>query len=1095
MPSVPRPKLRLELFGGPVLWRGKSTVRVPPLQDCLLSIVFTFGTNRVPRALIQSLLWEPGSEKDIRHRLSQLVYQLKGSCGAAILEFNREHLCVNRQEISCDLDDFDRMIDSRQFEHAYEMIDRGFLSALTKRRTEAFSDWVGDKREERCNRLRTAARAYLDSAESARDGVRAREAGEVLLQLNPAREADLRRAMRTSADSGHVREAETAYGSFAERASRSGDWEPAPDTATLLQRVQAEATTEFSDGSGSEDRRKNTRCVGRDADGYLLAKAVMRQESAGGWRTVAVVGDEGIGKTRLAERALRWARLRGYLVATASATELESRIHLNLLLEALSGERIEPLLHDIPAPWKETVQSLLPRLREEGAHMPTMHHPATDILPRRTCEALHEIFKCVAKSQRTVLFLDNFQWTDEATLTALDFLVRRWGHEQFTLVVAYRPAEVQEILSFDPQATIIELDGLDSESARTVVERVGAKDLSDSAIERIVDLAGGNPRFLVDLAATWPTDAPQFMYREQLSAPLSAHRALDRRMRSLSHHSKAVASCLCVLGTTVTLPEVIRLTDITREECVDAVEELYASGLLDWTDPGIGLRYRIFGVALYEKLSPARRSLLHTRVAELLHNSDGHGCSDRIALHYYRAGKHDIAYEYATTAVKRAAGSDVRTRLLFLTLAYDASNGVRRRTAALKLARLNKQCRRLDAALRRAEELLRDPGGLIEIETGELRLIAAEARHRLGIAGTAPTLAEFAAIEREASGPKGECLRAAVLDATVQLLDRVGDNAAVLELQARIGELAPMSHPAAQSRVCAALSTVASRSEPEAAVRLGRQAVEAAREASQPDALAVALQRLLVALASVGRLGTEEGWNALNEVRKAHAEAGNTGAFALALLHLTDWQTKTGDHETAEATLAEAATTVVHMDCPEIRTLEALVRGNLAIAQGDIDAARVSLRKGLEIVAGAPGGDSSPPSIPRRMVSALNALEGNLLLESGKFALASEVEQRTPLPDSLENAPSDLIVFHSRLASRRGDARYALALLERAVAANGGTRPMAWLRLALEVVRLARRSGAPRPELAAKAHATATGLGLTGLAHEFLPFRAGTNRP
>lgn len=1095
MPSVPRPKLRLELFGGPALWRGDSTVRVSPLQDCLLSIVFATGADRVPRATTQKLLWNPGSEKPIRHRLSQLVYQVNRNCNARILRFDREHLCVNRQEVSCDFDDFNSMIESCQFERAYEMIDRGFLSALTAMRTGSLSDWIGDKRQEQCDRLKTAARAYLDSAESARDGVRARSVGEVLLRLNPAGEGDLRRVMRASADSGRVREAETAYGAFAERASRAGEWEPAPDTATLLQRVRAEATTGDSDAGDSVDPGTTARCVGRDVDDYLLTQAVMRKNSGAGWKTIAVVGDEGVGKTRLVERALRRARIREHRVATVSATELESRIPLNLLIEPLNREWVEPLLREIPDPWKTTVQALLPQWREEGAHLQPTHHPASDVLSRHTCEALLELFKCVAKSQSTVLFLDNFQWTDEATLTALDFLVRRWGREQFTLVVAYRPEEVQDILSFDSRAMIIELDGLNTELARSLVKQVSTKDLPDPAIEQIVDLAGGNPRFLVDLAATWPTESPRLAYREQLSAPPSAHRVLDRRMRALSSHSKAVASCLCVFGTRVTLPEIIRVTDNTREECVDALEELHACGLLSWTDTGIGFRYRILGVALYEKLSPARRSLLHARVAEVLHNNFGRGPSDRIALHYYWAGKHDIAHEYAIRAEKDAAGSDVGTRLLLLTLARDASDGVRRRTALLKLVRLSQRCRRLDAALRRTEELLRDPDGLVEAEMGELRLIAADARHRLGMAGTATTLDEFAAIEKAASGRKGECLRAAVLDATVQLLDRAGDHEAVLVQQARIGKLGPVSHPGARSRIFAALSTVASRRDPEAAVRLGRQAVEAAREAALPDEHAVALQRLVVALAIAGRLCTEEGWNTLNEARRVHAETGNTGAFALALLHFADWQTMTGDPETAAVTLAEATVVVVHMDCPEIRTLEALVRGNLAIAKGDVDAAQASLQKGLAIGAGGSEGDSSSPPIPHRMVLALDGLRGNVLLESGKLGLASQVEQRAPLPDSLEEAPLDLILFHSRLASRKGDVPGALALLGNAIASNEGRRPTVWLRLALEVVRLARRSGTPQPELAAKAHATATRLGLAGLAHEFLPFCASADRP
>ena len=304
-----------------------------------------------------------------------------------------------------------------------------------------------------------------------------------------------------------------------------------------------------------------------------------------------------------------------------------------------------------------------------------------------------------------------------------------------------------------------------------------------------------------------------------------------------------------------------------------------------------------------------------------------------------------------------------------------------------------------------------------------------------------------------------------------------------------------MSHRAARSRLCAALSTIASRRDPEAAVRLGRQAVEAAREAELPDELALALQRLVAALALAGRLGTEEGWKTLKEVRRVHGEVGHSGAFAMALLHLAEWQTMIGDHEAAGATLEEAWNIVVDMDCPEIRTLEVLVRGKLAIAKGDTEAAHASLRRRPGTVADEPEGVSSAPPIPRRMVLALNGLEGNLLLESGKFALASQVERRSPLPDSLEDAPLDLIVFHSRLASRRGDIPWALALLGRAVAANEGIRPMVWLRLALEVVRLARRNGTPEPDLAAHAHARATGLGLAGLAHEFLPFFEGAMVP
>ena len=72
--------------------------------------------------------------------------------------------------------------------------------------------------------------------------------------------------------------------------------------------------------------------------------------------------------------------------------------------------------------------------------------------------------------------------------------------------------------------------------------------------------------------------------------------------------------------------------------------------------------------------------------------------------------------------------------------------------------------------------------------------------------------------------------------------------------------------------------------------------------------------------------------------------------------------------------------------------------------------------------------------------------------------------------------------------SRKGDTPGALALLQRAAEAQEPDRPVQRLRLMLDLVRLARRTGNPRPELAAGARDTARELNLSGLAHEFVPF-------
>ncbi len=1092
-----RPTLRLELFGGPALWRGQESVRISPLQGCLLAVVFTSGTKRIPRALVQSLLWEPGPDRAIRHRLSQLIYTLKQRCGVSLVELDGEYIIVNRSAVSCDLDDLDRFMKSRQFGLAHELLEPGILSALTSKRTATLSDWLNDRKEGQRARLSTEVLAFLDGVDPAFDGPVVRDAEVLLSYLDPVTEDDPRRVVRASARGDRVREARHAYGGLAERvAPESRDWEPTPGPEELVHRLRADTSHERGDRSRKEPRRPLPRFVGKATEVVELVQTIIRSQSEPGWKTIALVGDEGSGKTHLADGAIGRTRFKRKLELRGSATELESRILLNLLIDPLNKEWIEPFIRKVPDPWRATLITLFPRLWEEGVHPAGAHYLNTDYPSRRICEALLELFKVMAKSGNTILFLDNFHWTDEATLTALEFLIRRWGEEPFTLLVAYCPEEWRQtaiarktdILSFDPNATVIELDPLDDESARTLLELLPGRRLTKAATDRIVDLAGGNPRFLIDLQAIWPAETAWPLYREQLTVPASVHRALDRRMRGISNDAKVVASCLSTFGNPATLPELVRLTDIPRARCVDALDELQARGIVEWSDQVVAFRYRIYGTALHAALSSARRSLLHTRVAELLRHSSGRIPADRIALHYYWAGRHEIAYVYAMEAVRGAAPADVDKQVLYLTLTYDTSEGVRRRIAALQLARTSHRCRQFAPALKYAENLLDEHEKLGEAEVGELRLIAANARHRLGRTRTASTLVGFSDIEQMALGRARERLRAAILDATVQLLDRADDRETLLDHQARIGKLEPMSHPAARSRVLSTLSAIASRGDPNAGVRLGRQAVEAARESALPDEIAVALLRLVVALANAGRLGTEDGWNTLQEARKAHDAAGNTGELVPALLHLTEWQTMTGDHETAEATLAEATILLTHMDCPETKAFEAVVRGTLAIANGHLDAAASALQEGLDIVTGAAQGNLSGPPIVKRIVLALAGLEGNLLLELGKFRLASAAAQRTPLPETLEDVPLGLIQFHSRLTSRKGDGRDALSILMRAIQDNDCKRPMVWLQLALEAVRLARRIGTPDPEMAARARATATELGLAGIAHEFTPF-------
>lgn len=1090
------PVLRLELFGGPALWRETSAIKVSPFQAALLSVAFAAGTERIPRARVQRLLWELEEDKSVRHRLSQLVYQVNQNCEARVLELESEYIRVSRQLVWCDLDEFGELIEANDYRKAHEMFERGFLSALTAKRTETLTDWLDEKRRGLRNRLRTSALEHWDAAEAAHDWTAARTTAEVLLLLNPDEELVLRRVMRAHAMTGQVREVEATYRAFAERAAPEGDWAPEPETLELLKDLKpATVAAATADPGGSEDPGAAAPFLGRKDSITPLSNSIY--QSGRHWKTVAVAGETGIGKTRLVQEIVKIASLRGYRIVTASPAELEAGIPLSLMLEVMSQPWITPLLDGLPAPWKPMLLSLLPRSHATVEGTLAAHVTSLDNLPRQVCEAFLQLFTAIAETRKTILFLDDFHWADGATVRLLQFLARRWNTGDFTLLLAYRPEELGEndivsqwvsFLQADSEATVATLDKLDRNPARQLARAVAADNVPDTTIERVVGLAGGNPRFLIDLAVDSPVDVQRTMYRDRIAVPLSVERSLIRRLCGLSDRAKRVLTALAVLGRAATFGKLARISDCSRDDCAGALEELQRLRLVAWTNHGVRIRQDITCTAIYKRLSPARRTLLHARTAELLNDQRGGVPLELIALHYFWAGNHDMAYLYATEAVEGTARADVSGRLRLLTVAYDVSAGLSRTLVAARLAEANYRSRRLRAALRFGQEALLKPDEFPPVDSAGIRLMVADAQHRLGLMQTPAALAEFSEVEDIARRERDELLLVAAVEVTVELVERVADHEAMAEQTSRIAKLGPFEDPAAQSRISVALSSLARHTDPELAIRHAGRALEAARKAELQDEIALALHSLATALIAGGQLAAAGAWEILDEAAEACQEAGRCGSLALLLLEKADWQIRTGDRESAEKTLAEAAALVEDMDCPQIRAMAGLARGNLALAVGDVDGGRRALRFARSVDSTPGEFEASVHPLPSMLIGALGGLEGSVLLESGKIGVAGKVAEQHPLEDPLGHQPEILVLFHARLKSRVGDLSEAIALLERAADAAKAAKPMKWLRLTLELVRLARRSGSPRPDLALEAQVRAEDLGLAGLAHEFGPF-------
>jgi predicted ATPase len=140
-----------------------------------------------------------------------------------------------------------------------------------------------------------------------------------------------------------------------------------------------------------------------------------------------VIGETGIGKTRLADEFMAWCRAQGADVLHGHAFEIGGRLPYQVLVEALR-ERLEAenapddLLEDV---WLAEISRLLPELQVRYPDLPT---PTEDelIAKGRLFEAIVQLFNALAQRAPLVLVLDDLQWIDESSLDLLRYLGHSW---------------------------------------------------------------------------------------------------------------------------------------------------------------------------------------------------------------------------------------------------------------------------------------------------------------------------------------------------------------------------------------------------------------------------------------------------------------------------------------------------------------------------------------------------------------------------------------------------------------------------------------------------------------------------------------------
>src|SRR5438270_10421551 len=320
-----------------------------------------------------------------------------------------------------------------QVQQALALVRGPFLEGFWLREETGFDEWVQQQQQQWQVRLQLPFERLSSWQEVGGELEPARVTLTRWLALDPLSEEACRRLMRIDLAPGDATAAGRVYAPLRARLAEDLRVKPSAETLTLADQIRASAAA----SRGSTPAR--LAAVEGGPPGELVAPLVGRaaafrqlvgsfQQARGGQaQVVLLVGEAGIGKTRLATEFVAWARAQGAQVLSGQAFELGGRLPYQPLVEALR-ERLEAenapedLLEDL---WLTELARLLPELRVRYPDLPV---PTQDELSAkgRLFEAVARLFEALARRAPLVLLLEDLQWVDQASLDLLRYLGRHW---------------------------------------------------------------------------------------------------------------------------------------------------------------------------------------------------------------------------------------------------------------------------------------------------------------------------------------------------------------------------------------------------------------------------------------------------------------------------------------------------------------------------------------------------------------------------------------------------------------------------------------------------------------------------------------------
>lgn len=661
---------RIELLGSFQINAGTqpvTTLNTSRLQALLSYLLLRSGIAQ-SRQQLAFLFWPDSTDEQARTNLRTLLHRLRTAMPQA-----DKFLTVDQQTVewqadapfTLDVADFETAL--AEAGRAEQVGNREGMCAALERAVrlykgdllpDCYDEWILPERERFKQLAINALERLMKQMEDNRDYSAAISFGRQLLRFDPLHEHAYLGLMRLYAAQGDRPGALRIYHACSTALRDELGAEPGAAIVTAYEQLLSsnEPLQVPVPVTGSE-----VTLVGRNPE-WARLQAAWQGTVKGRPRMVILSGEAGIGKTRLAEEFLLWARRQGAVTATAPCYAAEGDLAYAPVVEWLNSEAIRPGLAQLDKIWLGEIARLLPDLL---AHHPSLPQPGpltASWQRRRLFEALAQVV--LGNERPKLLLIDDLQWCDHDTLEWLHYLLRYKSQARLMVIGTVRVEETQStnslVLLLDQlrnsnQLTEIELAALTREESATLAEQLTGHPFPAESLAGLYEETEGNPLFVVEMVrAGFPNGVelkPGNPFESKVNAlPPGMQAVITHQLNQVAPASREVLRIAAVIGRSFTFRLLERAAEGDQETLLRGLEDLWQRQIV--REQGAESYYfshdKLRAVA-YSELSGARRRVLHRRVAEALkvefsHNLDT--VSGQIAVHFDRAGQVEDAVDF-----------------------------------------------------------------------------------------------------------------------------------------------------------------------------------------------------------------------------------------------------------------------------------------------------------------------------------------------------------------------------------------------------------------------------------------------------------------